>query len=78
MGYALQVPVELHPRAVALRDAACGSVKLRPGVYRDLNAAHDAFNKSLQHDALDESPAEPLMDALQLIPDVTHTGMGAH
>jgi len=78
MGYALQVPVELRPRAVALRDAACGSVELRPGVYRDLNAARDAFDKSLQHDALDESPTEPLMDALRLIPDVTRTGMGAH
>jgi hypothetical protein len=39
---------------------------------------HDAFDKSLQHNALDESPMEPLMDALQLIPDVTCTGMGTY
>jgi hypothetical protein len=78
MGHALQVPVELHPYAIALCDAACSSVELCPRVYWDLNTMCDAFNKSLQHDALDKSPAEPLMDALQLISNVTHTGMGAY
>jgi hypothetical protein len=48
------------------------------GIYRDLNTVRDAFDKSLQHDALDESPVEPLMDALRLIPDVTRTGMGTY
>ena len=28
----------------------------RQGVYRDLNAVHDAFDKYLQYDALDEKP----------------------
>jgi len=48
------------------------------GIYWDLNTVCDAFDKSLQHDALDESPMEPLMDALQLIPNVTCIGMGTY
>ena len=75
--HAPHVPAELRPRAVALRDAACSSVELRQGVHRDLNAVCGAFDKSLQHDALDESPAEPLMDALRLILNATRTGMNA-
>ena len=39
---------ELRPRAVGLRDAVCGSVEFRQGIYRDLNAVRDAFDKSLQ------------------------------
>ncbi len=76
--HAPHVPAELRPRAVALRDAACGSVELRQGVYRDLNAVRGAFDKSLQHDALDESPVVPLMDALRLILNVTRTGMSTY
>jgi mediator of RNA polymerase II transcription subunit 12 len=68
------VPPELRPRAVALRDAVCGSVEFRQGIYRDLNAVRDAFDRSLQYDALDESLVEPLMDALRLILNVTRTG----
>ena len=53
--HAPHVPAELRPRAAALRDAVCGSVEFRQGIYRDLNAVRDAFDKSLQYDALDES-----------------------
>lgn len=73
--HAPHVPAELRPRAAALRDAVCGSVEFRQGIYRDLNAVRDAFDKSLQYDALDESLVEPLMDALRLILNVTRTGM---
>jgi hypothetical protein len=73
MGHPQQVLVELRPCAVALRDAACGSVELHPGVYRGLNAVHGALDKPLQHGVLDESPAEPLMGALQLLPGVPHS-----
>jgi len=76
--HAPHVPPELRPRAVALRDAVCGSVEFRQGIYRDLNAVRDAFDKSLQYDALDESLVEPLMDALRLILNVTRTGMMAY
>jgi mediator of RNA polymerase II transcription subunit 12, fungi type len=72
--HAPHVPSELRRRAVALRDAVCGSIEFRQGVYRDLNAVRDAFDKSLQYDALDESLVEPLMDALRLILNVTRTG----
>lgn len=75
--HAPHVPSELRSRAVALRDAVCGSVEFRQGIYRDLNAVRDAFDKSLQYDALDESLVEPLMDALRLILNVTRTGMTA-
>ncbi|KAI0293333.1 hypothetical protein B0F90DRAFT_1763644 [Multifurca ochricompacta] len=71
--HASHVPAELRPRAAALRDAVCGSVEFRQGIYRDLNAVRDAFDKSLQYDALDESLVEPLMDALRLILNVTRT-----
>ncbi|KAI0248197.1 hypothetical protein BJV78DRAFT_1334324 [Lactifluus subvellereus] len=71
--HAPHVPAELRPRAAALRDAVCGSVEFRQGIYRDLNAVRDAFDKSLQYDALDESLVEPLMDALRLILNVTRT-----
>ncbi|KAH9993507.1 hypothetical protein BJV74DRAFT_833136 [Russula compacta] len=71
--HALHVPPELRTRAVALRDEVCGSVEFRQGIYRDLNAVRDAFDKSLQYDALDESLVEPLMDALRLILNVTRT-----
>jgi mediator of RNA polymerase II transcription subunit 12, fungi type len=73
--HAPHVPAELRPRAVELRDAVCSSVEFRQGIYRDLNAVRDAFDKSLQYDALDESLVEPLMDALRLILNVTRTGM---
>jgi mediator of RNA polymerase II transcription subunit 12 len=76
--HAPHVPAELRPRAVALRDAVCGSVEFRQGIYRDLNAVRDAFDKSLQYDALDESLVEPLMDALRLILNVTRTGMSTY
>ena len=55
--HAPHVPAELRPCAIALRGAAHGSVKLRQGIYQDLNAVRGAFNKPLRHDALDESPA---------------------
>jgi len=76
--HAPHVPSELRRRAVALRDAVCGSIEFRQGVYRDLNAVRDAFDKSLQYDALDESLVEPLMDALRLILNVTRTGTNDH
>jgi mediator of RNA polymerase II transcription subunit 12 len=76
--HAPHVPSELRRRAVALRDAVCGSIEFRQGIYRDLNAVRDAFDKSLQYDALDESLVEPLMDALRLILNVTRTGMAAY
>jgi mediator of RNA polymerase II transcription subunit 12, fungi type len=76
--HAPHVPAELRPRAAALRDAVCGSVEFRQGIYRDLNAVRDAFDKSLQYDALDESLVEPLMDALRLILNVTRTGEPAY
>ena len=72
--HAQHVPADLRPRAAALRDAVCGSVEFRQGIYRDLNAVRDAFDKSLQYDALDESLVEPLMDALRLILNVARTG----
>ena len=62
--HAPHVPAKLCPHAIVLCDAACGSVELRQGIYRDLNTMRNAFSKSLQHDTLDESPMEPLMDAL--------------
>ncbi|KAI9448864.1 hypothetical protein BJY52DRAFT_1309908 [Lactarius psammicola] len=65
--HAQHVPADLRPRAAALRDA------FRQGIYRDLNAVRDAFDKSLQYDALDESLVEPLMDALRLILNVART-----
>ncbi|KAF8258181.1 hypothetical protein EI94DRAFT_1755363 [Lactarius quietus] len=71
--HAQHVPADLRPRAAALRDAVCGSVEFRQGIYRDLNAVRDAFDKSLQYDALDESLVEPLMDALRLILNVART-----
>ncbi|KAH9166651.1 hypothetical protein EDB89DRAFT_2128588 [Lactarius sanguifluus] len=71
--HAHHVPADLRPRAAALRDAVCGSVEFRQGIYRDLNAVRDAFDKSLQYDALDESLVEPLMDALRLILNVART-----
>ena len=46
--------------------------------YIGTSAVHNAFDKSLQHDVLDESPAEPLTDALQPILNITHTGMGTY
>jgi mediator of RNA polymerase II transcription subunit 12 len=73
--HAQHVPVDLRPRAAALRDAVCGSVEFRQGIYRDLNAVRDAFDKSLQYDSLDECLVEPLMDALRLILNVARTGM---
>jgi mediator of RNA polymerase II transcription subunit 12 len=73
--HAQHVPADLRPRAAALRDAVCGSVEFRQGIYRDLNAVRDAFDKSLQYDALDESLVEPLMDALRLILNVARTGI---
>lgn len=72
--HAQHVPADLRPRAAELRDAVCGSVEFRQGIYRDLNAVRDAFDKSLQYDALDESLVEPLMDALRLILNVARTG----
>ncbi len=75
--HAQHVPADLRPRAAALRDAVCGSVEFRQGIYRDLNAVRDAFDKSLQYDALDESLVEPLMDALRLILNVARTGTGS-
>ncbi|KAH9053238.1 hypothetical protein EDB87DRAFT_1711186 [Lactarius vividus] len=71
--HAQHVPADLRPRAAELRDAVCGSVEFRQGIYRDLNAVRDAFDKSLQYDALDESLVEPLMDALRLILNVART-----
>ena len=76
--HALHVPPELRTRAVALRDEVCSSVEFRQGIYRDLNAVRDAFDKSLQYDALDESLVEPLMDALRLILNVIRTGMATY
>ncbi|KAI0259684.1 hypothetical protein BC834DRAFT_606637 [Gloeopeniophorella convolvens] len=71
--HAPHVPAELRQRAAVLRDAVCGTVEFRQGIYRDLNAVRDAFDKSLQYDALEESLVEPLMDALRLILNVTRT-----
>ncbi|KAI0045300.1 hypothetical protein FA95DRAFT_1495630 [Auriscalpium vulgare] len=68
------VPQELRPLSAALRGAVCETVEFRQGVYRDLNAARDAFEHSLQYDSLDESLVEPLMDALRLILNVARTG----
>jgi hypothetical protein len=55
--HAPHVPAELRPRAIALCDAAYSSAKLCQGIYQDLNAVRGAFDKSLWHDVLDESPA---------------------
>ena len=53
------VPTELHPRAVGgVRDVVRGSIEFHQGIYSDLNAVRDAFDKSLQYDVVpvDEWP----------------------
>ena len=47
-------------------------------MYWDLNVVRDAFDKPLQHGALDESLVEPLMDALRLTLNVTRTCMSMY
>ncbi|KAI0068850.1 hypothetical protein BV25DRAFT_1904185 [Artomyces pyxidatus] len=71
--HSTHVPEELRPLSAAMRQAVCEAVEFRKGIYRDLNAARDAFEHSLQYDTLDESLVEPLMDALRLILNVART-----
>jgi mediator of RNA polymerase II transcription subunit 12, fungi type len=68
------IPPDLRQLSAAIRHAICDVTEFRQGIYRDLNAVRDAFERSLQYNTLDESFVEPLMDALRLILNVARTG----
>ncbi|THH13392.1 hypothetical protein EW146_g6819 [Bondarzewia mesenterica] len=71
------IPEELRQLSSAIRHAVCDITEFRQGVYRDLNAVRDAFERWLQYDTLDEVLVEPLMDALRLILNVARTDTAA-
>lgn len=68
------VSTELGELSGAIRGAVCEVPAFRQGVYRDLNAVRDAFERTLKLNTLDEVLLDHLMDALRLILNVAKAG----
>lgn len=68
------VSTELGELSGTIRGAVCEVPAFRQGVYRDLNAVRDAFERTLELNTLDEILLDHLMDALRLILNVAKTG----
>ncbi|TFY65710.1 hypothetical protein EVG20_g5379 [Dentipellis fragilis] len=67
------IPEDLRQLSATLRHAICEVTDFRQGIYRDLTAVRQAFERCLQYDTLDETLVEPIMDALRLILNVART-----